>query len=265
MIGAAMASDINYKLLESRYLVTLNHIEDAWFSSSLRGLLERDTMNDMVALYVKAIKAYGPDVAGTYFCSYLRLVFSAMQYSLTHYDVVPSMTLDDMVVHMFDRDGYSTIVFRIISTDEKACPSPELRDKWRAEVLCDFIQHTVRPLIESLAEAVKLKPSYLWAIVAQDVPHSKDKWLKEADHDGLRNRIVEDFQFLREDLAPSIFGIKKNPFDMEFTYVQHRTEPTELVPLKPVCCLAFRTHSNFGYCYTCPRISEEERAAKRGQ
>jgi uncharacterized membrane protein YjfL (UPF0719 family) len=268
---------LDYDLLESQYAVTLHHKPNSWFSSSMRELLEQDTMNTMVTRYAEAIRAYGPDVAGTYFCSMFSRVCAAFQYSLTHHNEVPDMSLDNMLVHMYNNGGFPGMIIQLICASENVCPSPELRNEWRNDVLREFFQGMVRPLIESLASAVKLTPTYLWGIIAQSVPYYKEMWLKgagsgvgkeveaerEADNIELHNRIEDDFLFLRDGLEPTIFGIKKNPFNIKYTYVEHPKDPTLLVPLRPVCCLAFRTHTSHGYCYVCPRISEEERAAKR--
>ncbi|MOA68732.1 hypothetical protein D3C78_1965050 [compost metagenome] len=47
------------------------------------------------------------------------------------------------------------------------------------------------------------------------------------------------------------------------THIEHPTIPEQKVFIKAACCLAYSLDHEISYCYECPRLKEEDRAAMR--
>jgi len=246
---------------EKLFFVTLEDKPDTLFRASLSSLLDREGAEAFVRAYGPLIKALSPDVTGTYFASWFGGVCTAFQYSLWRDNAAAVLSLDRIELLVYKSENRSIVTFRIPSWE--AAPLPEgSRAESSLEAMEAFYGTQVKPLLESIAAAAGIPVGQLWGTIATRVHYALDRWLQEAESGEQRQRVEQDFDALFYALRPEVFGRKKNPFDIKFRMIDNPRAPGEQMRIKAVCCLAYKTDTGHGYCFTCPRLNEQEREEK---
>lgn len=136
----------------------------------------------------------------------------------------------------------------------KECPREE-RGIWRERFLTGLFRDHVAIMIDALARETKLSASIMWGHVAFYVHVMYRKWIQEEKNEAVRERLVADFQYLLA-APPELFGSQiNNPLQMSFCKM--KTADKEIL-LRRTCCLNYKAGTK-GACYTCPRLTEQER------
>ncbi len=110
------------------------------------------------------------------------------------------------------------------------------------------------PLVQEVAKASKLSLQQTWGLVANSYYNHLYQWLETSKD---KEKIECDVKQLRT-LDSTLFGLKRNPFDVSFRYVDSWWEPVELVRVKPACCMSYLKAEGH-YCFSCPKLTNEER------
>lgn len=246
---------------ENQYFVVLEDQPSTLFGASLSCLAGRQGAEAFIHAYAPLLKALEPDVAATYFASWFGAVCTAFQYSLWHDSFVPDFSLDNIEVQIYDNGRRIALAFRIKEWRGEALSWLNRSDRVKDAMIL-FYGRQVRPLLESIAAVIPMNVGLLWSTLITRMHYAKDRWMKEAQSEAELNFLKQDMDILFYKLEPSIFGRPRNPFPMKFRMMENPRVPGEQMRIKPVCCLAYKTDTDHGYCYTCPRLSEAEREEK---
>ncbi|MCL6458635.1 MAG: (2Fe-2S)-binding protein, partial [Gorillibacterium sp.] len=75
-------------------------------------------------------------------------------------------------------------------------------------------------------------------------------------------QLTADYEFLQQEIDPGVFGRRNNPFQIKMRMIESLHSPQQQVPMKSKCCLFMKTAGGT-YCYSCPRLTEQERKEQR--
>ncbi|WP_044640854.1 IucA/IucC family C-terminal-domain containing protein [Risungbinella massiliensis] len=131
------------------------------------------------------------------------------------------------------------------------------RNEWRMQVLHHIFRDHLTPLIQNIVEQTKVFPQTLWSHVSFYIAYSYEKWIQETTDIVKKNRLLDDYQTLRE-LKAELFGMNENPLSQPIERFEHSALQGETIPIRSKCCFNFCLSSRKA-CYTCPKLSDEER------
>jgi ferric iron reductase protein FhuF len=253
---------IDFSYLEKYMFFAKEAMPNQLFRIEMTDLLDGDYAKQFIGQYGPVIKALKPEVAATYFSLWFGWFCMAMQYSISYHHAAYDFSLRNLSGELYLFNGRPRWALYLKDTQSLSVPGQD-RSKWRKEVLTSFYAAEVSPLLASIAAAANIGVGQLWGQVATRLHYGYDALLRNAPDVWVRRTIEEDFASLLHELKGEIFNRKKNPFDIDFRYIDNPRKPEEPYRIKATCCLAYLTDTGHGYCYTCPRIGEEEREEKR--
>lgn len=254
---------INFDVLESKLAVTRTGRSDADFSVNAADLLHKDNMDEFIRGYSSRIKALEPAAAAAGFCSWFRIVAVAQQYAVSVFDAALDLSLSNLAIQMYWKDGWNWVSFKLGEPRQFGF-TQGTRERWREEVLTAFYREQVRPLIESIAASTGTNAGLLWGQFPSGFHYYIDQFLNEAENDTQRRQIEDDYQFLVRGLDGEVFGRTKNPFDVKIRLIDNPRDPGKPMRMKTTCCMFYRTEGGT-LCYACPRMTDEEREARKAQ
>lgn len=239
--------------------------EDAMFSFPMQDLVVEEGMRAFIDCYKPLMKALDDKAVAAYFAGWFSSVALALQYTVSLYSSVPVIGLSNLSIHLIPAGGYCRVAFSLDSwTMEYAPEDTEGRTSWRNEVFTRFYRHTAGPVLRMMSVACGLRLGEVWG----QLP-SKFNYYIEMLAAGNSNKeflisIQEDYDYLRKGLSAEVFQLPKNPFDVEVRRMESLADPEQTVHMRNRCCMYYRTEGG-SLCYTCPRLKEEERAARRAE
>ncbi|WP_151736373.1 (2Fe-2S)-binding protein ['Paenibacillus yunnanensis' Narsing Rao et al. 2020] len=231
-------------------------------------LLEPEGMRTFLACYGPMMKALDDKATAAYFGGWFASVALAVQYSLSVYSAVPVIILQNLSVHLIPANGFCRVAFSLEPWSMATAPEgEEERKAWRSKVFETFYHEHAAPLLSTLSAVSGLALTEIWG----QQPTKFNYYVELLSSSGTdlngsgdrlpAGRILEDYSALKE-LDSSIFGLRRNPFQVTVRKIEALDSPDKSVNMRNRCCQYYRTEGG-SYCYTCPRLKEEERAARR--
>ncbi|KHF38382.1 hypothetical protein [Halalkalibacter okhensis] len=135
----------------------------------------------------------------------------------------------------------------------------EERESIGKEKITKLIEQ-VQPLFQKIAETSGLSKQQVWGLVTNPYYNRFPTWKNE---ETAVLTIERDHEMLKT-LPPDIFGLKRNPFDLTFRYVDSWKDPDLKVRIKGACCMSY-LKAEGNYCYACPKLTNEERNLRAQQ
>ncbi|MBB6633700.1 (2Fe-2S)-binding protein [Cohnella thailandensis] len=236
--------------------------EDAWYLPASK-LLEPGVMGRLLDEFSPRIRSADRTTAATYFAGYFGGVALALQLALSLRDVVPDLSLGNLEAAILGDADKAYVRFRVVRWQEQGNDGTKARKDWCAEALSSFYRNEAMPLIASLSSSSGLHPRELWGQMPTRFRNAVV--LLQEEMAGSENllRLNSDYSVLREGLEPvRCFGLPRNPFQSAIRLVEPLKGTGKPAAIKAACCLYYKTDGG-SFCYTCPRLKEEERAARR--
>lgn len=256
--------NIDYELLEQQLGIVTQEQTDALLTIPADQLFSHEGMRPFLEEYQKLIKGLDIQVAGTYFAASWRVVCAALQYMLSlecgggvHF--LPR----NLTIQIKEVLNYPRTFFVLKDLENLTWSEEGERTALRESVIRTFYQDGLRPIMETIASVTKLPLTQVWGQIPLGLSYYVELISAKLEDDLQRSRMREDYEFLTKELPADCFGLKRSPFDIKEIWVDSPHRPGEKTRMKPTCCLAYRTDTGHGYCYTCPKLSKEEREAKR--
>ncbi|MRN54460.1 (2Fe-2S)-binding protein [Paenibacillus monticola] len=227
-------------------------------------LTNEEKMRAFVGIYGPLMKALDDRAVAAYFANWLSMLALSVQYSVTLYDSVPDINLSNLQIHLIPANGYCRVAFSLKDWQMTEAPlADELRrETWRNETLVRFYRDTMAPLLNTMAEVSGLVASEVWGQLPTKFNYYVEILVKEIGDPTVVRRLQEDYQYLINNVPAEVFGISRNPFQVTVRTIEDLADPDKNVQMRNRCCLYYRTEGG-SYCYTCPRLKEEERIARR--
>lgn len=266
LMGAARVSQhIDWAILNEHYYVSSVRKQEVLLTVGGEQLLQREHARAFLELYGKGIKAEVLDAACTYFASWISGLCAAKQAALSYYEQSLDTRLSNLTVQLYaSESGKPHIQFVLDHAEAKTCSAGRNREEWVAGELADFYQGAIRPLFESLAEAADVHSTLMWSLLPSGVYYRHDELLKRLQTSApeAAARLEKDYHILSKELSGDVFGTRRNPFNIEFRTIPSWKDPSVTLRQKSGCCLYYRTEGGT-YCYTCPRMTDEQRELRK--
>lgn len=253
-----MISSLPFSLLENKFRISTT-IPDAPLQCEAIHLLEERRGRAFMEEIGKDLLSPSAVVSASIFVKrYLALVIGAL-YSMTFYNNGLNIALENVIVTA--EDNWKSVSFSLKNPEGLGALTGE-RSEWREKIVRHLSNENLQPLFSALSKHTGISPNVLWSHAAYLIHYYYQVWIKEAEHAELRERIEDDFLYLKEVEDPMLFGsCEKNPIGTKFIEVAHPVKPDEAVRLRKHCCMAHCLPAG-KYCYTCPKLDEEERTAQ---
>ncbi|CAG7636990.1 hypothetical protein PAESOLCIP111_03804 [Paenibacillus solanacearum] len=257
-----MSAQVDFNFLMNQYNLLTDEHPSAVLSAPLSDVLDEAKAEALIRSVMHIIRAGKPDIAAYHLSSWLGMVCSAVQASLSLYDTVLRLTPERTFLHIAMIEGRRKVMF-LLREKEQACLNLGQEEMSRAAALNDFYTKTISPILRGIAQATGVKEPQLWAQFVTRLYNERDYCLNTVQSEERQRIILEDFAIVTDRLKLDQLGLTRNPFQVEFRWIEHLQHPNELTRQKIACCLAYQTDTSHGYCYTCPRLNEEGRKQKR--
>ncbi|NEU29731.1 hypothetical protein GN156_02940 [bacterium LRH843] len=121
---------------------------------------------------------------------------------------------------------------------------------------------TFRPVFECIAKTSTLPIQQVWGLLCNPFYKGYEAWIEESNCT-IKAELREDLERLKM-IDPDFFGLKRNPFDVSFRYVENWKNPDENVRVKAACCMSY-LKGRGNYCYACPKMTREQRSERAEQ
>jgi len=234
------------------------------YSIELRLLLHDEEAKRFLDEYNVVIRGEDRAVAAVFCAGWLSKIALGLQYAISVWQIAPDFSIPNMTLHWTTNNHKMSYFIEMSHWQAVLAPENEVdRRGWLESVMERFYFATARPLLESLSAASGLHIQQLWGQWPTRFYREHQTWLEEQHNEAIKNRLHEDYRFLREELDPeAAFARKKNPFAVKIRPLPPLVDPDYRPPMKTACCLYYRTEGS-DYCYTCPRLNEQQREVKR--
>ncbi|USB32934.1 (2Fe-2S)-binding protein [Paenibacillus sp. YPG26] len=252
---------LNYEQFEQLFNIVREEPHDAVLSIQASDLLKEDQAIDFLKAFQAEIKGQDLQVASTYFASAWRGVCVVFQYMISLSETRLDLSLTNLSLHISRKKGYPALFFLLQDAAEHPWPAQE-RDRLRADALEGFYRDTLRPVFGMLANVSGLPAAQVWGQLPLGVAYYIRHISGELEHEADRLRLQEDHEYLIKGVDSSVFGLSRNPFNYKPKWIEDLYNPGQLSQMKPTCCLAYRTDTGHGYCYSCPKLTREQREEK---
>ncbi|MDQ0188753.1 hypothetical protein JI721_12850 [Alicyclobacillus cycloheptanicus] len=250
--------------IERSFRISFNKREDALFSMSMAGFLERDRLLSILCAYRDSLQASDLAVAAVSFSRWFAFLAAGMHYFLSVHNVAIDLSLSNLHVEAVPAEQGYGFYFPLNAWSDEAAPTvASLRNAWRRRVLRTFYGNTVRPVLDTLATHAGIRVGPLWGQIPSRLIWFVGKFA-EGQNALVQTRVKADFECLKTELAPEVFGRKQNPFALRLRWVESLEGAGEKVYVFPACCLNYAREQGV-HCYACPRLTEAQRAAMRAE
>jgi len=253
---------INFELLDRALSIVTEERENALVTVSAERLSEPEQALRLLTVYQEQIKGRDIQVTSTYYAACWRVVPAALLYMLEACDGRVDFSLSNLIIQIDIVNNYPRVFFVLKRTDALPWPTGP-KETWRERVLGEFVKDTLRPVLETAAMLSGLPLGQIWGQMPLGVEFYLNYMADQLGDSPLKERLSEQYIFFSKRLGAEWFGLTRNPFDVKAIWLDDPYRPGEQTRMKPTCCLAYRTDSGHGYCYGCPKLSKEEREAKR--
>lgn len=239
--------------------------EEAMYSFAVQDLMDEEGMRAFIDCYKPLMKALDDKAVAAYFGGWFSSVALALQYSVSCYSSVPAISLSNLFLHLIPAGGYCRVAFSLRSWNVENAPTDaEGRISWRNAVFTHFYRHTAVPLLQMMSASSGLKLGEIWGQLPSKFNYYMEMLAAGNNNKEFLIRLTEDYDYLRKRLPAEVFQLPRNPFDVEIRRIESLADPEQTVHMRNRCCLYYRTEGG-SICYTCPRLKEEQRAARRAE
>ncbi|GIP21846.1 (2Fe-2S)-binding protein [Paenibacillus sp. J22TS3] len=229
---------------------------------SASAFLEDDMAVSFLREFQKEITGHDLQVASTYFISSWRALCALQQYIVTLSDTWLDFSLSNIELLLCRKNGYPAIMFKLSEPAEQPWPYPLPHERFREDMITRFYSETLRPLAEVLARVSGLPAAQIWGQLPLGVSYYVNLISGRLEREPDRVRLQEEYERLTGELQPSAFGLSLNPYRIKKKMIDDPYHPGGQMTMKPTCCLAYRTDSGNGYCYSCPKLTRQQREEK---
>lgn len=242
-----------FQYLEDRYRLCRQK-ESTQGELSIEGKLLTDA--DHVYQYVRALQqklnsSSIPATASFFSKRYSYLIAVNSLYAMSGFNKGIKLTLDNVYIQSYF-DGDAWLPRLVIEEPSETSPLEEKRSEWRDEVIKDTFHH-LHSVWDCLSKAANLSKQTLWENTALYVFWLYENQLAETDSECVKNRSMDDFDYLIHTAPGFLFGpYHENPLSRFYREKTYSAKHEACIRRRTTCCLYYQVHSKGQYCSTCP-------------
>ncbi len=129
----------------------------------------------------------------------------------------------------------------------------EPRHEWRREAVAEVFAKHIFPLMNAFVRISKISKYILWENIAVYIFWLYESFLNECKDDAVRERAVDDFQFIVKHASGELFGdYHQNPLTKYYTKSVYNKEQNREVRVRTTCCFTNQLKKNMKSCNICP-------------
>jgi len=253
------------QLMEAHFGLTFEPHPSPVAAFKLRDLYQELHMQSFLDEYNSCIKGLEPSVGAMYLTSNLILFSSALHYMVACCDQAIDFAPEHFTAELIYIEGtYSYYTIRFCVNEAVAIPiDQDNREQQRNELFARLYEHTIRPLIELLHRLTGTPKLQMWGSFPR-ITYTYESLIAQESDPIRKQRLEADFHYTTKEIPAAVFGMKRNPYNHTYRYVDNPLNPDVPYRMKPTCCMYYRTEGG-EYCYTCPRLKPKDREERKQQ
>jgi len=220
-------------------------------------LLHPEALEAFLSAFGQAIQSPRKEVTGSIFMKRYVSVIAGALYAFSYCDRCLDISLEQLKI-VLQKD---TLQF-LLATDEELPSTSAVseRDERRRLLLHHMYHSNMKPVWNAIIQATGIGGATLWATLSYLIAYWRQEDINQLVTDEARRCALEDYRYFTDKAwIDSFADCPINPIFSRFKSVEI-DDHTVLVRAK--CCLQHCLPGDDRYCYTCPRINEENRARK---
>jgi len=255
-----MAQQIDLTLMAQQFYIPLQGCENPMFEMSAAMLLDPEKALEAVQTGGTEIRAIGHGLGVSYAGLALHNLVVAACIFYAYNRKWLDMSLDNLTFQLESHGTYVQNAFKLNEMTETDIPEND-GERLFGRKLETYIREQLTPAVRSVAESCGFKADLIWgqygARFAYYIKHVAEK----APNDEIRERFAAATRILM-DIAPENFARRRNPFVHKPRYIDSPYKPGETMMLRSACCMWYCKEDGVK-CYNCPKLTGEEREARR--
>lgn len=247
-------------LLQSRYNIHFQNSESVPSDGIVlmgQDLVRNESLLPFLDAFSEAILSSRGEVTGSLFIKRYVSIIAGAVYAFTYHNHCLDLSLQNMKL-VLKKDKLICVVQ---NTDEPDITSQaESREERRKQLLHHLYHTNIKKVWSAIIPATSINGATLWATLSYLFAYWKEADQLRIESPELLARMEEDYRFIAEHAWDESFtDCPVNPVFSKFDEVDIEGEK---ILVRAKCCLQFCLPGEKRYCYTCPRITEEERLLK---
>ncbi|MEF3353428.1 hypothetical protein PV403_09585 [Paenibacillus sp. GYB006] len=231
---------------------------------SLLELIRPEYGKPWLEIYQRHLQAETTGVAAVYVMHTVRGLLAAAHYMVSRCGTYVDLSLTNLSIQMQLNDsGAPQLSFVLHKTEERELVNHADAAE-RRQMLEQFYVRTLGPIIEGLAAAGRVPVLALWKQLPGVLVYYVNlfKGGLSCGEQDLAEYLTADLEAV-QSFSSDVFNGKKNPFDLEPVYIENPLNAEEPFRMKDACCEFYRVSDGKNRkCFTCPRMTAEERNAR---
>ena len=255
-----MEPQLDFSIVKRYYHISPEGADHPFYEIPAERLLDPDSLKTTLRTCGEVVQATSDALPasfmGTTLCklTLIQLLFAAQHDQFI--DLSPGSLIFQLEMH----DDHPHIGFKINSMHTEEIPREE-RQAFLAERWTAAYQAFITPAVKAFAAASGLKPEAIWQQFGGQLTYLRDFLAANERREAVIGKFDQGGRWLAE-LDGALFEQRRNPFKHNPRYVENPFKPGEQWLLHSSCCLYDR-RENGRKCYTCPRMTDDEREARK--
>ncbi len=254
----------DFSLVKMYYHISPEGAEHPIYDIPATGFFDPTTLQEALQRSGETVQAISnalpASFIGTSLCkvSIVQLLFASIHNQLI--DMYPDNINYQVEMH----NDHAHLGYKINELRSIPVPTePEARKAFLLQHWAEYFTNFVTPAIEAIAAAGDLKPDAIWQQFSGQLKMTQDFIEAHMQMPQLTEQFLADGKLLAEFLDPALFNRRRNPYYLANPrYVENPYKPEEKWLIPSSCCLYDR-RENGTKCYTCPRMTNDEREARK--
>jgi ferric iron reductase protein FhuF len=255
-----MATLFDFTIIKMYYHVSPEGAEHPTYETQAAQLLNPDMLKEVLRETGQPAQATSDALAASFIGTTLCKLTLIQLMIAAQYDRLIDLSPENLTYQLELHDDHAHIGFKIIEVRSTPIPNAE-RDAFLTEHWNRYITSFITPGVQALAASSGLKPEAIWQQFGGQLTYLKDFLSANEKREEVITKFESDSKILA-DLDPSLFSQKRNPYNHQPRYIDNPLSPGEKWLMHSSCCMYDR-RENGVKCYTCPRMTADEREIRK--
>ncbi|UVI30794.1 hypothetical protein [Paenibacillus spongiae] len=257
-----MDHSMDLSLLESFCSMSASGAANPAYSIPAADLLLPERMEQTLIRSNELLKATSPELPASFMGLSIYNLGAAVQLVLAQHNRLLDLSLSNLTFQIVPYGNYALAHSHIHEIRWTDVPDlNEQREAFLKRELTALYKTVIGPLIRTAAQCAGVMPSLMWNQFGSRTLSMREYLLQRDTRPIVRERFDHDYKVLTELDGPDVFERRRNPYVHRPRYAASPYEPGKEVLIRSSCCMYY-CRVDGEYCYTCPKLTAEQRNAK---